>query len=311
MSRILLLLVFLLWMTGTSSKPTPRPPDGPWVDTAIFLGFYPLLIGSMGLWARRLARRVAASGFGRSLRRFNHMMLAARLLVPAWFGVGVFTLGWGWVVEEKVGLGSLGMVKLPGLVLGTLPAVLAWIGLWWSQYPAERALREQHIWHQLEEGVPLHAPPRFGEYFVANLRLQVLFTLVPILLIVAARDVATLVFFGWHPPVAAPGPAAAHRQGVEEAFEFFSFLGAAGLVFLFAPEVLRRVLHTSPLPDGPLRRRLEALCRRTGMKYRDILVWHTQFNMGNAAVMGVVPGVRYWICPTAPEKPMNLLPLDQ
>ena len=29
------------------------------------------------------------------------------------------------------------------------------------------------------------------------------------------------------------------------------------------------------------------------MRYRDILVWHTHYNMGNAAVMGVVPQMRY------------------
>ena len=36
-----------------------------------------------------------------------------------------------------------------------------------------------------------------------------------------------------------------------------------------------------------------ALCRRVGMRYRDILLWRTQNNMGNAAVMGLVPQVRY------------------
>jgi STE24 endopeptidase len=53
------------------------------------------------------------------------------------------------------------------------------------------------------------------------------------------------------------------------------------------------VLQTQPLPDSPLRRRLEALCVRVGMRYRDILLWRTQNHMGNAAVMGVFPPVRY------------------
>ena len=70
-------------------------------------------------------------------------------------------------------------------------------------------------------------------------------------------------------------------------------VGSTVLVFLFAPEILRRVLQTQPLPDSPLRRRLEAMCRRVGMRYRDILLWHTQNNMGNAAVMGILPPVRY------------------
>ena len=42
-----------------------------------------------------------------------------------------------------------------------------------------------------------------------------------------------------------------------------------------------------------MRSRLEALCRRTSLRYRDILLWRTDNNMGNAAVMGLVPQVRY------------------
>jgi len=64
-------------------------------------------------------------------------------------------------------------------------------------------------------------------------------------------------------------------------------------VFLVAPEILRRVLRTQPLPEGPLRRRLEALCRRSGVRYRQILFWDTDQNMGNAAVMGIIPPMRY------------------
>ncbi len=64
-------------------------------------------------------------------------------------------------------------------------------------------------------------------------------------------------------------------------------------MFVGAPELLRRILRTTPLPEGPLRRRLQDLCRRSGIQYRDILVWNTQFNVGNAAVMGLFPRFRY------------------
>jgi STE24 endopeptidase len=53
------------------------------------------------------------------------------------------------------------------------------------------------------------------------------------------------------------------------------------------------VLDTEPLEDGRLRRKLEAMCARSRMKVQDILVWRTHNNMGNAAVMGVVPQMRY------------------
>jgi STE24 endopeptidase len=47
------------------------------------------------------------------------------------------------------------------------------------------------------------------------------------------------------------------------------------------------------LPPSPLRDRLEALCKRSKLRYREILLWHTENNMGNAAVMGLIPRVRY------------------
>ena len=47
------------------------------------------------------------------------------------------------------------------------------------------------------------------------------------------------------------------------------------------------------MPDSPLRRRLDDMCRRAGVRYRKILVWNTNNHVGNAAVMGVLPWVRY------------------
>jgi Zn-dependent protease with chaperone function len=105
----------------------------------------------------------------------------------------------------------------------------------------------------------------------------------PVLAIVLLRDVLALAI----------KPFVARGSGVSGTLDFVSMLLSTGLVFLLAPEMLRRVLHTQPLPDSPLRRRLEQLCRRVGMRYRDILLWHTQNNMGNAAVMGILPPVRY------------------
>ena len=68
---------------------------------------------------------------------------------------------------------------------------------------------------------------------------------------------------------------------------------AAGFVFLTAPVILTVVLETRPLAPSPLRTRLEAMCSRAGLRYRQILLWHTDNHMGNAAVMGVLPQVRY------------------
>ena len=68
---------------------------------------------------------------------------------------------------------------------------------------------------------------------------------------------------------------------------------AAALVFLTAPWMLKRIWITQPLPEGPLRTRLQSLCERTGLKCADILAWQTGGMVVNAAVMGLLRPLRY------------------
>jgi len=265
-----------------------RPLDA-WrrIDTSpalIFLAGFVMLVGVMGLWSRRVARQVLSSDLNRFVKRFNWMMTAARASVPIWFGVGLFALGWGEFARELAGpvAGWADVLQLPMVLIGVSPALLAWSALWWAQYPAERAMREQSIVFQIEDGVPVHGSPRFRDYFWSQVRLQLLFTLVPVLLILLARDVISIIL-----------TVARITLEQRELFEGFATLGASAIVFLFAPEILRRVLQTQPLPAGQLRTRLEKMCVKAGLKYRDILLWRTDNNMGNAAVMGLLPRVRY------------------
>ena len=76
----------------------------------------------------------------------------------------------------------------PGLLIGSLPAMAAWVGLWWSQYPADVCFREQGLLAQLDAGLPIHRPPALASYLRVNLRLQLLFTVVPVLVLVLLRD---------------------------------------------------------------------------------------------------------------------------
>ncbi len=286
MSRILILILFLLWMAWA-------PPEGP-ADISslkffsplhgilLFLAVLVLLVLLMGLWSRMLARRVASTGLHKSIRRFNKSMTIARTAIPVWFTIGLMVLGWKqWVFQAMGSVAHWNGTELPTTIVGTLPVLLAWMGLWWSQYPADRALREQSLLIQLEDNLPIHSPPGFWSYFGANLRLQLLFTIVPVLAIMFLRDIASVISY----------LQTGHR--LNGWLEVAVAVSSAGAIFIMAPSILKRVLHTRPLPDSPLRRRLDQLCKRHKLQYRDILLWHTQNSMGNAAVMGVLPQVRY------------------
>lgn len=289
MSRILLLMIVVLWMCR-SAAPRTRGLFDITQGVGLFVIGLLLVVLFMGLWSRVLARTVRGENLHRSLRRFHRSMTVARLLIPIWFGVAIYWLGWGNVVAKILRPIDDWPVELPGMLIGTAPAFLAWVALWWAQYPADRALREQTLLYQLDENLPIHAPPNFWSYVTANLRLQVLFTIVPVAGILLVRDVASILLtrvWGLDPRAAlTPG-------STESMVEAAVMLGSIGLVILFIPEILRHVLSTQQLPDSPLRRRLEEICRRTRLRYRDILLWKTNHNMGNAAVMGLIPQVRY------------------
>ncbi len=72
---------------------------------------------------------------------------------------------------------------------------------------------------------------------------------------------------------------------------------SSGLVLLaivvFSPLLLRFIWSTAPLPEGPLRERLEALCRRQKLRCNGILLWRTHNHLANAGVVGPTPLLRY------------------
>ncbi len=75
-----------------------------------------------------------------------------------------------------------------------------------------------------------------------------------------------------------------------------SFVPIVALVYTLIPLLARFMWKVERFPDGPLRRRLEQICRRNKVKVRDILLWHTGAgSIVNAAVLGLFPGLRYVI----------------
>jgi len=286
-SRLLLLFVCLIWMTGSSERAVLRLEHSP-RQVLIFLLPLAALVLAVGAWCRLTARQINARTFARSVYRLNWVVIASRVFIIGWFTAGVFALGWVGFVMEGLRIGAFESARLPGLIVGTMPAMLAWIGLWWALYPLDHELRQQGLTENLLEGLPVHKPPTLTSYLASNLRLQVLFTVLPVMLIAGVHDLAAALIL----PRLDAG-SVGDLEVLADQVEGAIWLASAAVVFVLAPELLRRILKTSPLPEGPLRRRLETLCRRSGIRCRDVLIWHTHYNVGNAAVMGLLPRFRY------------------
>ncbi|HEY1921898.1 MAG TPA: M48 family metallopeptidase, partial [Tepidisphaeraceae bacterium] len=117
-------------------------------------------------------------------------------------------------------------------------------------------------------------------------RLQLLFTIAPALLLLFLHDSMSLIL----PPIF-------HHYHVfenqEDLIEAMITLPSFLIFLVFSPEILRRVLHTESMPDCPLRRKLTKIARQHRVGFRDVLLWKTESQMGNAAVMGFIPRFRY------------------
>ena len=222
---------------------------------------------------------MSGPSFYRDMNRFSHVMRLLRFLVPAWFAGVVFGLDFPLLVHRWIGPVTQS-ADSPGFVVGTLPAMFAMVGLWWAAYPAERAMREQTLLAKLEADLPVRSGPTLWQYLLANTRLQLLFLFAPVLCILAFRDV--LVF-----------AATLAEIQLTEAHHLVVSLASMLPVMLVAPVLLVRILPTAPLPPSPLRDRLEELCRNNGLRVSNILLWKTGGNIGNAAVMGMLPRCRY------------------
>ncbi|MGD8454600.1 MAG: M48 family metallopeptidase [Phycisphaerae bacterium] len=166
-------------------------------------------------------------------------------------------------------------------ILTTIPLIVSLILVWAATYPADRAVRQIALEVYIMRGRPVRPVWSFGQYLVYNLRHQLLFVLIPMLLIVAARDVIYMY------------QQALRRFAGHDYFPDVLLGAAAVVVAVIAPEILRHVWATQRLPKGPLRDRLQSLCRRLGVRYREILVWKAGGVIVNAAVMGVVAPLRY------------------
>lgn len=178
-------------------------------------------------------------------------------------------LGWARLVRFNAALGETFLID-ECLILAA--AVVPWVLSLWAAYEVERAL------HRDADGMTgLVEPPSLGQYVVWHARQQLGLVLAPLLMMLAVQDAARRLAPDW----------------LEGQRAWLLFLAPLALLLALFPLVLQALWKTTPLPAGALRRRLERLGRRTGFRPREILVWHTGGRVVNAAVTGIVPGLKY------------------
>ena len=279
--------------------------DVAWTATVVGLQF-PLVAAAGWLAARRARRLWRQRADAPHVAYQFHQRAGAILRATVLFGFGasVFLTRWpGWLQLGHVSP----FVQIFGDVVAFLPYVVGMLITWRMAYPTEQMFRGDLLPAPLppaprtEEVLPSNAvgpapaderngfcdvtndAPRWSlrSYLGFHLRHDVLVIAVPMTCILFAANV-----------IRAYDASLAGLLGGPFAPDVC--LGAwAAAVFVASPVLLRRIWRTVPLAPGPVRSRLEGLCQRIGLRVRDILVWHSEGMMINAAVMGIFAPVRY------------------
>ena len=249
--------------------------DKPWILTGATAG----LILLFGLSIISVNKMVAiAVRKGKRIRKTAKIISLWRISAVTLAGVISFFLGWGNIAEY---ITSIYIFKM---VLWLVPfAALIFIQLYFC-YDLDIYSRKGYLPGEYEGDYGVWPKSSYMNY---HLRHNLLGIIIPILVITLMTDIGEYVY----------RYISDNFQSVQEIpfIEEILAIAAIGLAYLLAPLVLRYVWMTKPMPISQQREKLEGFCRMMKLRYSDILIWKTYRMVGNAAVTGLIPMIRYVI----------------
>lgn len=237
-------------------------------------GAVPLSVGAGGVALLALFNAAAAyagSGLAMTLSRLpgargalaaNRVFLFLKGGVVGLVLADVLVLKWPALVDDLLGAHPWALMLEDLLLLA--PAIVMIVTLMAFQYRFDYNRGRVHL--------------SLSQCLWLRLRVELGIILVPWLILVLVTDTVNAAFYG--------------TRWADTADSVSSGLILLAII-VFSPLLLRFIWSTSSLPAGPLRERLEALCRRQKLRCNDILLWHTHNHLANAGVAGPTPLVRY------------------
>jgi Zn-dependent protease with chaperone function len=271
MPFVVLILVALAFIQN--EWPRPRAGLTPFAGALATWAGVALSVGIAAWIVHRFRRRLRQAP-GQSVTllrrylRFRHWHLYGMLTV---YLAALYLCGWGWTVKHCL---TYGRWTVPGAELLVLLPFLAGLFLSWARfYDAEVAVR------QLGPCDPAEAELGRWAYVGLHARQSLILAAPPFLLLLIQQCLFSLL------------------PDLRDNDYFMPALSGGLLAALFIgyPWLLRVLLDLKPLPDCPLRERLEGAARRLSFRCSDILVWNTQGAVATAMLTGVLPVLRYVI----------------
>src|SRR5262245_26583548 len=164
---------------------------------------------------------------------------------------------WPQIVRTNWRLANWPLVDELTILLPVIaPLILIWAILYGLEHKAQAVVRCRAY---------ASPPTRLLRHLWTQARHQLGLVLLPPLVVVGVFDLLTALDLG---PI-----------NLDVAWWFM--LPLVGMMFVLLPVTVRRVWRTTPLAGGPLRERLQGVCRDRKCHVREILIWDTDGTMAN------------------------------
>lgn len=248
---------------------TYYPPENPQLGHFEALTIFLLCVGILAITTRTasitLSKKIALRGSFGLHGEFDRMFKRQAVLAVIIFSINIYVLNlksFLITIPPFSGSPTLTALLFIGLFIGYLAII--WAGI----YEPYKTLFRTQLSRR--------------SYVLSNISFN-LPVILPWLLISAGVDIINLL------PFASPKRLLAKPEGQ---IIFFSFFLAA--LVLIAPSLIKLFWQCSPLPQGPRRKRIEAICEKAKLKYNNILKWPIfEGKLLTAGVMGLIKRFRY------------------
>lgn len=195
------------------------------------------------------------------LRLYRHLGWFRWSPILVYFPV-CWVLGW----PAYISGGSLSGAILLDKIAAFVPFLIALALAWTMQFYMERILTGRDM--QLRPYLGFHAR-------------QTAFPLLPVFGILAIGDIIDAL------------PVARLYTSAFPVLYIGLYAVVFTMIFMFGGPLMKVVFKTKSLPGESLRKRLESFAHRLGFDYRALLLWKTDLNIINAAIIGGLARYRY------------------
>jgi len=259
---IYFILVLLIY---TTYYPPKSPYFGPFQTFIIFSVLVALLVATTRLAFRALARNMDVNGSRGLHGQFNRLFHRQAIIAVVIFSIDVYILNLKqFIIASPLFPPSPTLMAL--VFIGLFVAYLAII--WWTAYDAYRRLFQSSVSRR--------------SYVLSNISFN-LPIILPWLAISAGMDIIHFL------PFQLPKHLLATPEG--QVVFFSCFLAA---LIVVAPSLIKVFWRCRPLPPGQKRKRIEAMCKKANLGYKNILKWPIfEGRVLTAGVMGLVKRFRY------------------